>query len=265
MITNNKKIKVMSKVEKIESLKQEKVLLEKRKQKVFIKKNKELTSFFKGFFGELPFHNIGGGDQDSFYFNVADENGFSKEIAKLYLRKSNWDKVGYDEVHINYYSTSTNSKFELNRLVTLGKIAKVVKEDSGAILDNHHLIVSKYNKVESKLSSKIWGIEKEIRDLYDLIQEEKAEKRKQKAFSNVGISFEKPRNIDLKNGYRAWNVENLRILGWVNEKQKSVDIEIKIKQTKWDEKTETYVDMDPVVQIHNKIRYQNVRYLVENA
>ena len=33
----------MSKVEKLESLKQEKVLLERRKQKVFIKKNKELT------------------------------------------------------------------------------------------------------------------------------------------------------------------------------------------------------------------------------
>ena len=229
------------------------------------KKNKELTSFFKGFFGELPFHNVGGYDQDSFYFNVADENGFSKEIAKLYLRKSNWDLVGYDEVHINYYSTSTNSKFELNRLVTLGKIAKVVKEDSGAILDNHHLIVSKYNKVESKLSAKIWGIEKEIRDLYDLIQEEKAEKRKQRAFSNKGIEFEKPLNFDLKNGYRAWNVKNIRILSWVNENKKSVNIEIKVQNQQYDYDNNKYVELEPVVQRHEKIRYDNIRSLVENS
>ena len=255
----------MSKVEKIESLKQEKVLLEIRKQKVFIKKNKELTSFFKGFFGELPFHNVGGYDQDSFYFNVADENGFSKEIAKLYLRKSNWDLVGYDEVHINYYSTSTNSKFELNRLVTLGKIAKVVKEDSGAILDNHHLIVSKYNKVESKLNSKIWGLEKDINEVYRSIQEDKAEKRKQKAFSNKGIEFEKPLNFDLKNGYRAWNVKNIRILSWVNENKKSVNIEIKVQNQQYDYDNNKYVELEPVVQRHEKIRYDNIRSLVENS
>ena len=91
-------------------------------------------------------------------------------------------------------------------------------------MDNHYLIVSKYNKVESKLQSKIWGLDKEINEVNRSIQEDKNDKRRNKAFSNVGISFEKPRNIDLKNGYRAWNVENLRILGWVNENQKSVDI-----------------------------------------
>ena len=186
-------------------------------------------------------------------------------FPKLYLRKSNWDLVGYDEVHINYYSTSTNSKFELNRLVTLGKIAKVVKEDSVAILDNHHLIVSKYNKVESKLSSKIWGIEKEIRDLYDLIQEEKAEKRKQRAFSNKGIEFEKPLNFDLKNGYRAWNVKNLRILSWVNENKKSVNIEIKVQNQQYDYDNNKYVELEPVVQRHEKIRYDNIRSLVEHV
>ena len=169
----------MSKIEKLESLKQENVLLVKRKSKIFQKKNKELTSFFKEFFGELPFHNVGGYDQDSFYFNVIDEVGNEKEIARLTLRKSNWDKVGFDEVHIGYYSTSTHSVFELNRLITIGKLAEFVKANSKAILDNHHLIVSKYNKVESKLNSKIWGLEKDINEVYRSIQEDKADKRKQ--------------------------------------------------------------------------------------
>ena len=255
----------MSKIEKLESLKQENVLLVKRKSKIFQKKNKELTSFFKGFFGELPFHNIGGYDQDSFYFNVADENGFSKEIAKLYLRKSDWNKVGYDEVHINYYSTSTNSKFELNRLITLGKIAEVVKEDSGAILDNHHLIVSKYNKVESKLQSKMWSIEKEISVVTNELTQEANDKYRAKAFSSAGISFAKPKRFDLKNGCQAWNVVNLRILGWVNENKKSVDIQTTSEVQVWDNEQEKYVMSEPIIQNHNKIRYSNIKWIVENA
>ena len=255
----------MSKVEKLESLKQENVLLVKRKSKIFQKKNKELTSFFKEFFGELPFHNVGGYDQDSFYFNVIDEVGNEKEIARLTLRKSNWDKVGFDEVHIGYYSTSTHSVFELNRLITIGKLAEFVKANSKAILDNHHLIVSKYNKVESKLNSKIWGKEKEINEVYRSIQEDKAEKRKQKAFSNKGIEFETPLNFDLKNGYRAWNVKNLRILSWVNENKKSVNIEIKVQNQQYDYDNNKYVELEPVVQRHEKIRYDNIRSLVENA
>ena len=90
----------MSKVEKLESLKQENVLLVNRKKKIFQKKNNELTSFFKEFFGELPFHNVGGYDQDSFYFNVIDEVGNEKEIARLDLRKSNWDKVRFDSLNV---------------------------------------------------------------------------------------------------------------------------------------------------------------------
>ena len=141
----------------------------------------------------------------------------------------------------------------------------MVKENSKAILDNHHLIVSKYNKVESKLNSKIWGKEKEINEVYRSIQEDKAEKRKQKAFSNKGIEFEKPLNFDLKNGYRAWNVKNIRILSWVNENKKSVNIEIKVQNQQYDYDNNKYVELEPVVQRHEKIRYNNIRSLVENA
>ena len=255
----------MSKIEKLESLKQENVLLVKRKSKIFQKKNKELTSFFKEFFGELPFHNVGGYDQDSFYFNVIDEVGNEKEIARLSLRKSNWDRRNFDEVHIGYYSTSTHSKFELNRLITIGKIAEVVKENSKAILDNHHLIVSKYNKVESKLQSKIWGLDKEIADVHNELAEEANDKHRAKAFSSAGISFSKPKRFDLKNGIQAWNVVNLRILGWVNENKKSVDIQTTSEHQVWDYEQEKYVKSEPIIQNHNKIRYSNVKWIVENA
>ena len=86
-----------------------------------------------------------------------------------------------------------------------------------------------------------------------------------KAFSNKGIAFSKPRRFDLKNGCQAWNVVNLRILGWVNENKKSVDIQTTSEAQVWDYEQEKYVMSEPIIQNHNKIRYQNLKWIVENA
>ena len=254
----------MKKVEKLESLKQELVLLNNRKNKVFQKKHSEMDTFFKGYFGELPFKNVGGYNQDTFYFS--ENNGeYVKEIVRLDLRKEDWKAKSFDSVKISYYSTSENSEFELNRLITIGKLAEFVKNDSKSILSNHKNISSKYNKVESKIQIKIWGIEKEISDINNELTQEANDKHRAKAFSSAGISFAKPRRFDLKNGCQAWNVVNLRILGWVNENKKSVDIQTTSEAQVWDYEQEKYVMSEPIIQNHNKIRYQNLKWIVENA
>jgi len=254
----------MSKVQKLESLKQELELLKGRKDKIFKKKHSEMNTFFKEYFVGLPFTNVGGYDQDIFYFSK--NNGeYVKEIVRLDLRKEDWKAKSFDSVKISYYSTSENSEFELNRLITIGKLAEFVKNDSKSILSNHKNISSKYNKVESKIQSKIWGIEKEISVVTNALQDEANNKLKAKAFSSAGISFAKPRRFDLKNGCQAWNVVNLRILRWVNENQKSVDIQTISEAQVWDNEQEKYVMSEPIIQNHEKIRYQNIKWIVENA
>ena len=116
----------MSKVEKLKSLEKELVLLRGRYNKVFKKKHSEMNTFFKEYFVGLPFTNIGGYDQDSFHFSL--NNGeYDKEICKLDLRKNDWKSNKFDDLRISYYSTSESSEFELNRLITIGKIAELVK------------------------------------------------------------------------------------------------------------------------------------------
>ena len=57
----------------------------------------------------------------------------------------------------------------------------------------------------------------------------------------------------------------MRILGWVNENKKSVDIQTTSEHQVWDYEQEKYVKSEPIIQNHNKIRYSNIKWIVENA
>ena len=250
---------------KIESLELEVKLLEQRKTKLVQKRNLELNSYFKGFFHDLPFEKIGGYDCSTFYFAEQDEDGkFNREICTLYLRRRNYDQANFDQVNISYYSTNSHSKFELNRLITIGKLAEIVKEYSKIILNDHRKIVSKYSKVISKLDSKIFQAKNEVTDAHnEIIRKEKLENSK-RAFTLNGIEFNEPQTVELKNGDYAYSVKRLRILDWVNENRKSVNIEIDCEIKKWDDDKLEYVVDRYHKQTHNKIRYSNIQSLIEN-
>lgn len=250
---------------KIESLELEVKLLEQRRIKLVQKRNSELNQYFKEFFYDLPFHNIGGYDCDTFYFIEQNEKGeFRNDICTLNLRRKNYDQSNFDQINIGYYSTSTNSKFELNRLITIGKIAGVVKERSQVILDDQHKIVSKYSKVISKLDSKIFQAKREVNEAHNEIVRIERLKSSKRAFTLKGIVFKKSQTFELKNGYQAYNVKGLRILGWVNENKKSVNIELSHEVKKWDEEKLEYVVDGYQKETHDKIRYSNIKNLIEN-
>ena len=133
------------------------------------------------------------------------------------------------------------------------------------VLKASKIVCKKLSKSKSKLQSEIWGIEKEISVVNRELAQEANDKLKARAFSNKGISFPKPRRFDLKNGCQAWNVINLRILNWVNENKVSVNIQTTSETQIWDSKQEKYVMSEPIIQNHDKIRYQNIQWIVENV
>ena len=250
---------------KIESLELEVKLLEQRKTKLVQKRNLELNSYFKGFFHDLPFEKIGGYDCSTFYFAEQDEDGkFNREICTLYLRRRNYDQPNFDQVNISYYSTQSYTKFELNRLITIGKLAEVVKEYSKNILNDHRKIISKYNRKISDLSSAVFHAERKVTDAHkEIIRKEKV-KNSKRAFTLKGVVFNESQTFELKNGFQAYGVKRLRILGWVNENKKSVNIEISCEVKKWDEEKLEYVVDGYHKQTHDKIRYSNIQSLIEN-
>ena len=249
----------------IESLELEVKLLEQRRTKLVQKRNLELNQYFKNFFHDLPFEKIGGYDCSTFYFAEQDEDGkFNREICTLYLRRRNYNQENFDQVNISYYSTNSHSKFELNRLITIGKLAEVVKEYSKNILNDHREIISKYSKVISKLDSKIFYAKGKATDAHNEIIRKEKVKNSKRAFTLKGVVFNKAQTFELKNGYQAYGVKRLRILDWVNENKKSVNIEISCEVKKWDEEKSEYVVDSYHKQTHDKIRYSNIKSLIEN-
>ena len=182
----------------------------------------------------------------------------------MYLRRRNYDQENFDQVNISYYSTNSHSKFELNRLITLGKLAEVVKEYSKNILNDHREIISKYSKVISKLDSKIFYAKGKVTDAHNEIIRKEKEKNSKRAFTLKGIVLKESQTFELKNGYQAYNVKRLRILGWVNENKKSVNIELSHEVKKWDEEKLEYVVDGYHKETHDKIRYSNIKNLIEN-
>ena len=250
---------------KIESLELEVKLLEQRRTKLVQKRNLELNQYFKNFFHDLPFEKIGGYDCSTFYFAEQDEDGkFNREICTLYLRRRNYNQENFDQVNISYYSTNSHSKFELNRLITIGKLAEVVKEYSKNILNDHREIISKYSKVISKLDSKIFYAKGKATDAHNEIIRKEKVKNSKRAFTLKGVVFNKAQTFELKNGYQAYGVKRLRILDWVNENKKSVNIEISCEVKRWDEEKLEYVVDGYHKQTHDKIRYSNIKSLIEN-
>ncbi len=249
----------------IESLELEVKLLEQRRTKLVQKRNLELNQYFKNFFHDLPFEKIGGYDCSTFYFAEQDEDGkFNREICTLYLRRRNYNQENFDQVNISYYSTNSHSKFELNRLITIGKLAEVVKEYSKNILNDHREIISKYSKVISKLDSKIFYAKGKATDAHNEIIRKEKVKNSKRAFTLKGVVFNKAQTFELKNGYQAYGVKRLRILDWVNENKKSVNIEISCEVKRWDEEKLEYVVDGYHKQTHDKIRYSNIKSLIEN-
>jgi len=250
---------------KIESLELEVKLLEQRRTKLVQKRNSELNQYFKNFFHDLPFEKIGGYDCSTFYFAEQDEDSkFNREICTLYLRRRNYDQENFDQVNISYYSTNSHNKFELNRLITIGKLAEVVKEYSKNILNDHREIISKYSKVISKLDSKIFYAKGKVTDAHNEIIRKEKVKNSKRAFTLKGVVFNKAQTFELKNGYQAYSVKRLRILDWVNENKKSVNIEISCEVKRWDEEKLEYVVDSYHKQTHDKIRYSNIKNLIEN-
>ena len=250
---------------KIESLELEVKLLNQRRTKLIQKRNSELNQYFKNFFHDLPFEKIGGHDCDVFYFAEQDEDSkFNREICTLYLRRRNYDQPNFDQVNISYYSTQSYTKFELNRLITIGKLAEVVKEYSKNILNDHRKIISKYNRKISDLSSAVFHAERKVTDAHNEIIRKEKVKNSKRAFTLKGVVFNESQTFELKNGFQAYGVKRLRILDWVNENKKSVNIEISCEVKKWDEEKLEYVVGGYHKQTHDKIRYSNIKNLIEN-
>jgi hypothetical protein len=210
------KISILEK--KIEVLNEQAQSIRKEKYEVQEKFEKDLTDTFKKYFRGIVSEdiNVKCSSSSIFFYKRRGEDSFDTEIFSIYLRESYSlqdiaDK--YKNIELSYYTTSTNSDFELERLEALGKVAYVVRKCKKEILEKANALAEVYSaiikaeqfyKKEDELGVQIRGFRGEIRNI-------KREERKKALFSEEGLVFEVPTLIQLKYNYTP-RVTNIKLV-----------------------------------------------------
>ena len=154
--------------------------------------------------------------QTGIYFKKMNEEGtYEKELFSIYLRETYFSKEEQKEMYrgceLSYYTTSTNSDFELQRLENLGKVANLIRNFKDEIVNKANelgkiyyaeLAMEKFYERESE-------IEKQIRVFRDEISTIKKEEKRVALFSEEGLVFDKAQYIQLKANYtvKAKNIK----------------------------------------------------------
>jgi len=140
-------------------------------------------------------------------FHLKDEDGYNKEIFSLYFDERYKQEA---ELRISYYTTSTHSNFEIERLILLGKAAQVIKRSSEIILSTIKDVRNQDLEKSNELFSIQLKYENEIRDYRNTeFQERKVQIGLE--LKNEGVTFETPREIKFKFNYVIY-VNSLKII-----------------------------------------------------
>jgi hypothetical protein len=140
-------------------------------------------------------------------FHLKDEDGYNKEIFSLYFDERYQREA---DLRISYYTTSTHSNFEIERLILLGKAAQVIKRSSEIILSTIKDVRNQDLEKSNELFSIQLKYENEIRDYRNTeFQERKVQIGLE--LKNEGVTFEVPREIKFKFNYVIY-VNSLKII-----------------------------------------------------
>lgn len=150
-------------------------------------------------------------------FKMLDENCREREIFQIYLRENYMMQEravnAYRDIELGYYTTSTNSVFELQRLENLGRVAMLVRNFKDKVLDQANelakiydaeLAMEKFYERESEVDKQILALRKEITKL-------KKEEKKVALFSEEGLTFEKNTSVRMKFNYQP-TIKKLKLI-----------------------------------------------------
>ncbi len=172
------------------------------------------TKYFRGVVGEDVSITC---STTSINFKMLDEDSREKEIFQIYLREDYSRRTvegnAYRGIDLSYYTTSTNSDFELQRLENLGRVAMLVRNFKEEVLRQANELAKIYDaelKME-KFYEREGEVEKQIKAFRDEIRTIQKEEKKVALFSEEGLTFEKSISVRLKFNYEP-RISKLKLI-----------------------------------------------------
>ena len=242
-----KKVKL---IEEIVSKKQaEKKEFVKKRQKIILDKRVDLTEAMEYFFPEILNDSTHLEVSDNYvYFKRKHEDyTYPKDVLTLCLRGKSWRDEEIDRIETSFYSTTDDSKFELERMILLGNVAKILLDYSDDIIANWNCVVKKYESILSDAHKDVWNMEKEITTLENEIAQIKKAAREKDLFDN-GVEFDLTDDyhdrisLDVRWDYRIYGIKGVKVTR-VTPSGKSYDLDLKINRKRWiNDKYEDFIE-----------------------
>jgi hypothetical protein len=222
--------------------------LKSKRREVEEARTDELSRMYLKYFGECLVDDDKIEVSDTYvYFKRFDSDyNYHKEIMSISVRPKTWRDEEADSIETSFYSTSTNNEFELNRMILIGNVGRVILDFQDDIIAEYNLIRRSRYKVEiSKLNSQIWDLEKKVREMNSEINTIENDALMDQ-IDKDGIEFK----VDEENLYKLpdldirfdWNVKYIKKIKVIGKTKsgKSADIELVTVRNVWDEQKGKY-------------------------
>lgn len=215
--------------EKIEELAKQKEAIRLARREVeqeFIKEmNEHFSKFFRGTVSEDVTVSC---TSTSIQFQKKNEEGtYDKEMFNLYLKENYFSKEEqppYRGLEISYYTTSTNSEWELQRLINLGRVAETFSKFKEEILaDANNLRTTYLERIEK---GNYWrddyDLDKQIESIKKVIKEQETNSIREQLFKD-GITFSKGVHVRLKFNFEPF-IRTIKLVDLSRSEKKATAI-----------------------------------------
>ena len=176
-----------------------------------------------------------------------DQYDYDKELITIRFR-DDWNTGEFINIETSMYSTNDNSQWELERIYTAGKVAKVLLDHGDDILAAVNNTKDAYAEKYNEARDARWSVEADIQKLKDEKNQSYLDIAREK-LNGEGLVFEGNQKgaIDLRWDFTIRGITSAKILS-KTASGKSADIEI----ATWDNEPRTY----------EKVRMSNIEYLL---
>lgn len=184
------------------------------------------TRFFKKYFGSALHPNDTVKHYRTSYAVQRLEKGesYPKEIFTVYIEDPRYGEDNY-RVEVNYYTCgSTGDPFEMDRLVSLGKVAEIIKTQGDTIkADYKELMSGDLVKIKSAIREELNQINQEIKDA-EAARENRIKEAAIKDFYTAGdIVFKQPLSAHT---YSRLPLSRVEIISINKVNRKTVDVDL---------------------------------------
>jgi len=190
------------------------------------------------------------GDGTCIYFKRPYNIGVNdKEILEVRLEED-WNTQLFHDINTSVYSTNDNSNFELERLILVGEVSKVILDFKDDIIAQYNEVKAAHKGVLRSLSKKVREYEQYIASLEKEIKTIKFDAAKL-LLESTGLKFNKGANMDIKFNLHVGDILSAKLIS-KTKSAKSAAISL----------TRKYYSGEKFTQTFNSVRMSNVDYLV---